>query len=110
MRPPLDVRPGHGRWNGTFAPLGGSIYGRFIEFDHVRPRTGLLHDEEDACSGRWMMRDGVLAEVPHPGHRRLQPPAPTTDEFPPDPGLLWRTEKAVPSEYATSRQDQRPAW
>ncbi|MFG2825858.1 hypothetical protein ACGFX4_41340 [Kitasatospora sp. NPDC048365] len=122
------TQPGNGMWDGTFAPLGGSIYGWFVEFDHVRPRTGLLkfletlpwpnpesvqvlmHDEEDDCFGLWMMRDGVLAEVPLPGHRRLHPPAPASDEFPPDPGLLWRTEKAIPSGYSTLRQEQRPAW
>ncbi|MFJ9523447.1 hypothetical protein ACIRPK_35070 [Kitasatospora sp. NPDC101801] len=70
----------------------------------------LIHDEEDDCFGLWMMRDGVLTEVSLPGHRRLHPPAPATDEFPPDPGLLWQAETAVPAGFSTERQDQRPAW
>ncbi|MFG2847027.1 hypothetical protein ACGF12_28215 [Kitasatospora sp. NPDC048296] len=70
----------------------------------------LIHDEEDDCFGLWMMRDGVLAEVPLPGYRRLHPPAPATDEFPPGPGLLWRTETAIPAGFSTSRQERRSAW
>ncbi|MFJ1651046.1 hypothetical protein ACIOC2_06385 [Streptomyces sp. NPDC088337] len=123
------TRPDDSRsWKGHFEPLGLFIGGWVIEFDRVRPRSGLLrhleslawpcpasvqvliHDEEDDCFGLWMMRDGVLAEVPIPGHRRLHPPSPMTHEFPPDPGLLWQTETAVPTGFSTERQDQRPAW
>ncbi|MFI9601412.1 hypothetical protein ACIHCX_16250 [Streptomyces sp. NPDC052043] len=123
------TRPDDSRsWKGHFEPLELFIGGWVIEFNRVRPRSGLLrhleslawpdpasvqvliHDEEDDCFGLWMMRDGVLAEVPIPGHRRLHPPAPMTHEFPPDPGLLWRTETAVPTGFSTERQDQRPAW
>ena len=69
----------------------------------------LIHDEEDDCFGLWMMRDGVLAEPALPGHVRLHSPAPSTDEFPPDPGLLLRTGPTVQG-YSTERQDPRPAW
>lgn len=67
------------------------------------PQGGGLTDAERAD-------DGVLAELPVPGHRRLHGPAPTTDEFPPDPGLLLRTEETVPTGFSTDRQDKRPAW
>ncbi|GAA1351668.1 hypothetical protein [Streptomyces beijiangensis] len=125
---PLTLPDDSRSWSGHFEPLETFVGGWMIEFDHVRPRSGLLrhleslawpnptsvqvliHDEEDDCFGLWMMRNGVLAEVPLPGHRRLHPPAPTTDEFPPNPGLLWGVEAAVPTGFSTERQDPRPAW
>ncbi|MFD4923108.1 hypothetical protein OHU17_06880 [Streptomyces goshikiensis] len=118
-------------WQGCFEPLGLFVGGWVIEFNRMRPRSGLLrhleslawphpesvqvliHDEEDVCFGLWMMQEGVLTEVQLPGHRRFYTPAPATDEFPPEPGLLWRSETAetaVPGWIFTSRQDQRPAW
>ncbi|WP_445528861.1 hypothetical protein [Streptomyces cyslabdanicus] len=123
------TRPDDSRsWRGRFEPLGLFVGGWVIEFDRMRPRSGLLrhleslawpqpesvqvlmHDEDDDCFGLWMMRDGTLTEVPLPGHRRLHPPAPATDEYPPDPGVLWLTETAVPAGFSTERQDRRPAW
>ncbi|MGW6879484.1 hypothetical protein ACWGEU_04345 [Streptomyces goshikiensis] len=118
-------------WQGCFEPLGLFVGGWVIEFNRMRARSGLLrhleslawphpesvqvliHDEEDVCFGLWMMQEGVLTEVQLPGHRRFYTPAPATDEFPPEPGLLWRSETAetaVPGWIFTSRQDQRPAW
>jgi hypothetical protein len=44
------------------------------------------------------------------GRRRLHAPAPKTDEFPPDPGLLLRTEATVPTGISTDRQGKRAAW
>ncbi|MFD5467419.1 hypothetical protein ACFWIQ_32025 [Kitasatospora sp. NPDC127059] len=125
---PLTRQDDSRSWDGHFEQLAMFADGWMIEFNRVRPRSGLLrhleslewphpesvqvliHDEEDDCFGLWMMRDGALVEVRIPGHRRLHPPAPATDEFPPDPGLLWRTETAVPTGFSTERQDQRPAW
>ncbi|MFE3640093.1 hypothetical protein ACFXOM_03620 [Streptomyces sp. NPDC059169] len=123
------TRPDDSRgWQGQFEPLRLFAGGWVIEFNRVPPRSGLLrhleslawpypasvqvlmHDEEDDCFGLWMMRDGALVEIPLPGHRRLHPPAPTSDEFPPDPGLLWRTETRVPIGFSTERQDWCPAW
>jgi hypothetical protein len=123
------TRPDDSRsWRGHFERLDMFVDGWVTEFNRVRPRSGLLrhleslawpqpasvqvliHDEEDDCFGLWMMRDGVLAELPVPGHRRLHGPAPKTDEFPPDPGLLLRTEATVPTGFSTDRQDKRPAW
>jgi hypothetical protein len=123
------TRPDDSRsWRGCFRPLELFIGGWVIEFERMRPRSGLLrhleslawphpmsvqvliHDEEDDCFGLWMIRDAVLAEVQLPGHRRLHSPAPTTEEFPPDPGPLWRAETPVPARFSTQRQDRRPAW
>ncbi|MEV6592582.1 hypothetical protein [Streptomyces acidicola] len=123
------TRPDPARsWQGCFESLGMFVGGWLIEFDRMRPREGLMrhleslawpdptsvqvliHDEDDDCFGLWMMRAGALTEVQLPGHRRLYPPAPATDEFPPDPGWLCRTETAAPSGYSTERRDHRPAW
>ncbi|MET8700889.1 hypothetical protein ACFVUH_02520 [Kitasatospora sp. NPDC058032] len=113
-----------------FKPLDLFAGGWVIEFHGMRPRTGLLrrleslawphpesvqvliHDEEDDCYGLWMMRDGVLTEVPVPGHRRYYGPAPTGDD-PPSPGSLWRPDTAataVAGWARTTPQDPRPAW
>ncbi|MER5466636.1 hypothetical protein ABT010_39655 [Streptomyces sp. NPDC002668] len=123
------TRPDPSRnWQGHFEPLDMFVGGWLVEFNRMRPREGLLrhleslawpdpasvqvliHDEDDDCFGLWMMRAGVLTEVPLPGHRRLHPAAPATDEFPPDPGVLWRTETAAPTGHSTERRDHRPAW
>ncbi|WP_405575383.1 hypothetical protein OG317_36055 [Streptomyces sp. NBC_01167] len=124
------TRPDPSRtWQGHFTPLDTFVGGGWmIEFHRMRPREGLLrhleslawpnpgsvqvliHDDEDDCFGLWMMQAGVLSEVPLPGHRRLHPPAPATHEYPPDPGLLWRTESTIPTDYAAERTDPRPAW
>ncbi|MGW7284989.1 hypothetical protein ACWGH4_05750 [Streptomyces sp. NPDC054847] len=110
------------RLQGHFEPLDTFVGGWLIEFNRMRPREGLLrhleslawpnpasvqvliHDEDDDCFGMWMMRAGVLTDVQLPGHRRLHPPAPATEEFPPDPGVLWRTETAEPVGYSTERR------
>ncbi|MFD8749763.1 hypothetical protein ACFV0O_02060 [Kitasatospora sp. NPDC059577] len=126
------TRPDDARsWQGCFEPLGLFAGGWVIEFHRMRPRSGLLrhleslawphpasvqvliHDEEDDCFGLWMMREGVLTEVPLPGHKRYYGRAPATDEFPPEPGLLWRpetAETAVPGWVFPTPQDHRPAW
>ncbi|MFC8717999.1 hypothetical protein [Kitasatospora sp. NPDC057198] len=125
---PLLERDGEREWSGEFAHLGGTFYGWFVEYDHVRPRSGLFryleslpwphpesvqvlaHDEEDDCFGLWMIQDGVLTEVPLPNHRRLYPPCPSGEACPPSPGLLWRTATPVPDGYHTSPQDPRRPW
>jgi hypothetical protein len=123
------TRPDDSRsWRGCFKQLDLFAGAWVIEFERIRPRSGLLrhleslawphptsvqvliHDEEDDCFGLWTIRDGVLAEVQLPGYRRLHSAAPATDEFPPDPGLLWQTETPVPAGFSTERQDRRPAW
>ncbi|MFJ4867957.1 hypothetical protein [Streptomyces sp. NPDC088757] len=122
------TRPDDSRdWRGRFERLH-PVDGWVIEFNHVHPRSGLfrhleslawpnpasvqvlIHDEEDDCFGLWMIQNGVLTEVPLPGHRRLHPPAPATEDSPPDPGLLWRTETTLPPGFSIERQDPRPAW
>ncbi|MET7525281.1 hypothetical protein ACFYSJ_34200 [Streptomyces sp. NPDC005248] len=117
-------------WKGKFEPLGLFVGGWVIEFHRERPRSGLLkhleslpwtnpgsvqvliHDEEDDCFGLWMIHDGRLVEVSLPRTQRLHPPAPSSDEFPPSPGYLWRTDtgSTVPADLSAERQDPRPAW
>ncbi|MFC9435738.1 hypothetical protein [Nocardia sp. NPDC057030] len=81
-----------------------------IEFQRVRSRTGLLanleslpwpfpesvqvliHDEEDDCFGLWMLHDGKLVEIELPRTQRHYAPAPLSDEFAPEPGILVRTD------------------
>ncbi|WP_455353669.1 hypothetical protein [Streptomyces sp. SYSU K217416] len=125
------TRPDESRsWRGQFEPLDLFVGGWVIEFDRMRPRSGLLrhleslpwpnpgsvqvliHDEEDDCFALWMMQDGVLVEVPLPRTRRYYSPAPPTDDYPPSPGYLWRTDgdSTVPAGLSTERQDPRPAW
>lgn len=123
-------------WRGRFTQVrldsGGPLLGHAwaMEFGRVRPRSGLLrhleslpwpypesvqvliHDEDDDCFGLWMMQDGRLAEIPLPRTRRFHQPAPPTDEFPPDPGLLLRTDagRPLPEQTPPERRDPRPAW
>ncbi|MER7753249.1 hypothetical protein [Kitasatospora sp. NPDC097643] len=126
------TRPDDSRsWQGSFESLGLFVGGWVIEFNRMRPRSGLLrhleslawphpasvqvliHDEDDDCFGLWMMQGGVLTEVPLPGHTRYHTPAPATDEFPPEPGVLWRSKAAgaaLPAWIFRERQDRRPAW
>ena len=114
-------------WTGWFEPIP-RVEAWMIEFFRIRSRSGLLrdpeslawphpesvqvliHDQEDDCFGLWMMREGVLTELPLPGHTRFHAPAPSTDELPPHPGFLWRTETDLPAGFSTERQDPRPAW
>ncbi|OQR63437.1 hypothetical protein B6E66_13955 [Streptomyces maremycinicus] len=123
------TQPDHSRsWEGQFEHLDLFTGVWVIEFERVRPRSGLLrhlqslawpypesvqvliHDEDDDCFGLWMMRDGVLAEQPVPGHRRLHGPVLGTGAYPGDPGVLLRTETPVPVGYSVERQHNRPAW
>ncbi|MGA4539299.1 hypothetical protein ACPA54_04835 [Uniformispora flossi] len=122
-------------WHGRFVPIasqfGGSFaYGWATEFIRMRNRTGLLrhleslpwpypgsvqvliHDEEDDCFGLWMLQDGKLVEVPLPGTERFHSPAPPTDEFPPSPGYLMRTDRGgpLPRQTPPDQRDPRPAW
>ncbi|WP_369824248.1 hypothetical protein [Kitasatospora sp. Root187] len=128
---PLTRRDPERTWRGTFAPLGGSIYGWFVEFDHVRPRSGLLkyleslpwpkpesvqvliHDEEDDCFGLWMLHDGRLVEVPIPRTRRAYWSGPPNEEYPPDPGILRRTDCGAinwPEEIEGGDHSRPKAW
>ncbi|MFB6582425.1 hypothetical protein ACFCYC_34350 [Streptomyces sp. NPDC056402] len=76
----------------------------------------VIHDEDDDCSGPWMFHDGALVEVPlartERFHRRFHRPAPPTQEFPPDPGSLWRTDGErlrLPERTPAHLRDPRPA-
>ncbi|MFE2721809.1 hypothetical protein [Kitasatospora sp. NPDC059327] len=125
------TRPDESRaWRGEFTPLDLFVGGWVIEFERMRPRSGLLehlaslpwpnpaqvqvliHDEEDDCFGLWMIHDGTLVEVPLPRTQRYHGPAPAPHEFPPSPGYLWRTDVGgeVPAGFSTRPQDPRPAW
>ncbi|MFI2368360.1 hypothetical protein [Streptomyces sp. NPDC018833] len=123
-------------WSGAFTPVrldwGGPLLGHVwaAEFERVRNRTGLLkhleslpwpypeflqvmiRDQDDECFGLWMLRDGRLVEISLPRTRRFHQPAPPTDEYPPDPGLLLRTDtgRPLPEQTPPERRDPRPAW
>jgi len=106
------TRPDEQRtWQGSFIPIGtGTMGGWVVEFERMRPRSGLLkhleslawprpesvqvliHDEEDDCFGLWMIHDGRLVEVPIPRTRRAYWSGPPVEGFPPDPGVLCRTD------------------
>ncbi|NEW39040.1 hypothetical protein GV794_24205 [Nocardia cyriacigeorgica] len=122
-------------WRGRFVPIEsqwGSSFGIgwATEFDRMRTRTGLfahleslhwphpesvqvlIHDEEDDCFGLWMLHDGKLVEIELPRTRRYHPPAPPTDEYPPDPGILLRTDRSngLRSQTPMNTRDPRRAW
>ncbi|MFI5966419.1 hypothetical protein ACIA8J_30205 [Streptomyces asoensis] len=126
------TQPDHSRsWEGQFEQLDLFTGVWVIEFERVRPRSGLLrhleslawpypesvqvliHDEDDDCFGLWMMCDGVLAEQPVPGHRRVHGPVLPPDEYlpcPPSPGVLVRAGTPVLAGHSAERHDKRPAW
>ena len=123
-------------WHGRFVPIhsqwGPSFQdGWATEFERVRSRTGLLahleslpwprpesvqvliRDEEDTCFGLWMIHDGKLVEVTLPRTERIHRPAPANHDFPPDPGILIRTDRPDPlliKQTPPGLRDQRPAW
>ncbi|WP_203662432.1 hypothetical protein [Actinocatenispora rupis] len=123
-------------WRGRFEPIAGQWgagsfgCGWATQFERMRPRTGLLrfleslpwpypesvqvliHDEEDDCFGLWMLHDGKLVEVELPGTRRFHRPAPPDERYPPDPGLLLRTDRGrqLPEQTPEHLRDPRPAW
>ncbi|MEV5528341.1 hypothetical protein [Streptomyces prunicolor] len=122
-------------WRGRFVPIEsqwGTSFGAgwATEFERMRPREGLLkhleslpwpwpesvqvliHDEDDECFGLWMLHDGKLVEIPLPRTRRFHQPAPPTEEFPPDPGYLMRTdqERELPKQTPEHLRDPRPVW
>ena len=70
----------------------------------------LIHDEEDDCSGLWMIHNGKLEEVALPRTQRYHDPAPESREYPPHPGYLWRTDQGhtPPSrpQWNTATKDQ----
>ncbi|WP_110036128.1 hypothetical protein [Nocardia neocaledoniensis] len=123
-------------WKGRFVPIESQWPGSFgigwaVEFERMRPRTGLfahlealpwprpesvqvlIHDEEDDCFGLWMLEEGKLVEVELPRTRRCHLPAPPTDEYPPSPGFLVRTDQADHDrmrQTPPAERDQRRAW
>lgn len=126
------TRPDEQRtWRGSFTPIGsGSIGGWAGEFERMRPRSGLLkhleslpwpkpesvqvliHDEEDDCFGLWMIHDGRLVEVPIARTRRYWS-RPPNEEFPPDPGVLARTDTRPddwPEEIEGGDHSRPQAW
>ncbi|MFE7213600.1 hypothetical protein ACFY0A_21670 [Streptomyces sp. NPDC001698] len=72
----------------------------------------LIHDQDDDCFGLWMIHDGKLVEVPLPRTQRFHDPAPPDEEYPPSPGVLWRTDthSDLPEQTPKDRRDPRPAW
>ncbi|MCQ6553621.1 hypothetical protein NPS70_10485 [Streptomyces sp. C10-9-1] len=73
----------------------------------------LIHDEEDDCFGLWMIHDGELVETPLPRTRRAYRSGPHKDGFPPDPGILSRTDShpvAWPEEGGDGDRSRPPAW
>lgn len=59
-----------------------------------------------------MLHDGKLVEIELPRTQRHHPPAPPTDEYPPDPGILLRTDRhcgPIP-QTPIDKRDPRPAW
>lgn len=121
-------------WRGRFVPIEGQWPGFGVgwatEFERMRPRSGLLrhleslpwpcpesvqvliHDQDDECFGLWMIHDGKLVEVPLPRTERFHQPAPLTEECPPDPGYLLRTDtgRGLPEQTPSDRRDPRSAW
>ncbi|MFI1394625.1 hypothetical protein [Streptomyces sp. NPDC020681] len=122
-------------WRGRFVPIQSQWLGSFgigwaTEFERMRSRCGLLrhleslpwprpesvqvliHDQDDDCFGLWMIQDGMLVEVPLPRTERFHQPAPPTEEFPPDPGYLLRTDQGhdLPEQTPIDRRDPRSAW
>ncbi|GGX73633.1 hypothetical protein [Streptomyces hiroshimensis] len=126
---PDDTRP----WRGSFSemrPGGMWGFGWGAEFVQMRPRSGLLkhleslawprpetlqvliHDEEDDCFGLWMIHDGRLTEIPLPRTRRYWN-RPHNEDFPPDPGILRRTDSGPldrPEEIEGGDRSRPPAW
>ncbi|MEU1818997.1 hypothetical protein ABZ543_27995 [Streptomyces roseifaciens] len=121
-------------WRGTFyemRPGGNWGFGRGAEFMQMRPRSGLLkhleslpwprpetvqvliHDEEDDCFGLWMIHGGRLVEIALPRTRRAYRNGPHNEDFPPDPGILSRTDCAPidwPEEIEGGDHSRPPAW
>jgi hypothetical protein len=122
-------------WRSRFVPIQSQWVGSFgigwaTEFERMRSRSGLLkhleslpwprpesvqvliHDQDDDCFGLWMIHDGRLVEVPLPRTQRFHDPAPPDEGFPPDPGMLLRTDarRTLPEQTPRDRQDPRPAW
>jgi hypothetical protein len=122
-------------WRGRFEPIQSQWVGSFgigwaTEFERMRSRSGLLkhleslswprpesvqvliHDEEDDCFGLWMIHDGGLVEVPLPRTQRFHAPGPPNEDYPPSPGVLWRTDARLnlPEQTPRDCRDLRPAW
>ncbi|WPW32529.1 hypothetical protein P6B95_37610 [Streptomyces atratus] len=121
-------------WNGAFSemrPGGNWGFGWGAEFVRMHSRSGLLkhleslpwprpetvqvliHDEEDDCFGLWMIHEGKLVEIPLPRTRRAYWSGPHDEAFPPDPGILNRTDSHPidwPEEIEGGDQSRPPAW
>ncbi|WP_381802449.1 hypothetical protein [Streptomyces niveus] len=131
---PLTRRDVTRTWNGAFfemRPGGNWGFGWGAEFVRMSSRSGLLkhleslpwprpetvqvliHDEEDDCFGLWMIHDGKLVEIPLPRTRRAYWSGLHDEEFPPDPGVLSRTDSHPidwPEEIEGGDQSRPPAW
>ncbi|GAA3831524.1 hypothetical protein [Streptomyces chiangmaiensis] len=122
-------------WRGWFVPVQSQWVGSFgtgwaTEFERMHSRSGLLkhleslpwpcpesvqvliHDQDDDCFGLWMIHDGKLVEIPLPRTQRFHDPAPPNEDYPPDPGLLLRTDtgRGLPEQTPPALRDPRPAW
>ncbi|MFD3542066.1 hypothetical protein ACFWUQ_21585 [Streptomyces sp. NPDC058662] len=119
-------------WRGRFERIPGwFVGGWYIEFFRESQRVGILkdlealpwnqpycvqvmlHDEDDDCFGLWMFHEGKLVELPLPRTGRFHEPAPPTQEYPPRPGGLWRTDVGhtwLPEQTPEELRDPRQAW
>lgn len=72
----------------------------------------LIHDQDDDVFGLWMFQDGKLVEIALPRTERFHHPAPNTEAFEPDPGMLLRTDsgRGLPEQTPEKLRDPRPAW
>ncbi|NEC69927.1 hypothetical protein [Streptomyces sp. SID9727] len=120
-------------WRGRFVPIAGQWgyeFGWALEFEKMRARKGLLshleslpwpypltvqvllRDQDDDCFGLWMFQEGRLVEVALARTERFHQPAPPTEDFEPDPGMLLRTDghEALPRQTPEALRDTRPPW
>jgi hypothetical protein len=122
-------------WRGRFVPIHSQWRASFgagwaVEFERMRPRTGLLahleslpwprpesvqvliHDQDDDCFGLWMIHDGKFQEIELPRTQRFHEPGPENHDFPAHPGYLLRTDRgcALPEQTPEERRDDRRAW
>ncbi|MFD7064822.1 hypothetical protein [Streptomyces sp. NPDC059906] len=83
-----------------------------LPWPHPHTVQVLLRDQDDDCFGLWMFQEGRLVEVTIARTERFHQPAPSNEDFEPDPGMLLRTDQntALPEQTPEARRDTRPPW